>query len=54
MGYTVHTVALDHPSVQVQRFYSQRRGYMGIFAHALPGSFRFYERRSAAASVWLS
>ena len=41
MGYTVHTVALDHRSVQVQRFYSERRGYMGIYAHALPGSFPF-------------
>jgi lauroyl/myristoyl acyltransferase len=41
MGYTVHTVALDHPSPQVTKFYSERRGYVGIYAHAMSGSFPF-------------
>ncbi len=29
MGYTVHTVALDHRSAQVTKFYSDRRAYVG-------------------------
>ncbi len=39
MGYTVHTVALDHPSAQVTKFYSDRREYVGIHAHPVNGSF---------------
>ncbi len=39
MGYNVHTVALDHPSASVQRFYSDRRAYVGVHAHSLTGSF---------------
>ncbi|HXV13371.1 MAG TPA: hypothetical protein VEC56_04110 [Candidatus Krumholzibacteria bacterium] len=39
MGYTAHTVALDHPSAQVAKFYSDRRAYVGVRAHPLSGSF---------------
>ncbi len=39
MGYRVHTVALDHPTRQVTDFYSARREYLGIHAHALGDSF---------------
>jgi KDO2-lipid IV(A) lauroyltransferase len=39
MGHTVHTVALDHPSKQVTKFFSDRRDYVGVKAHPLGGSF---------------
>ncbi len=39
MGFTVHTVALDHPSARVTKFYSDRRAYVGVRAHPLSGSF---------------
>ncbi len=39
MGYAVHTVALDHPSARVTKFYSDRREYVGVHAHPLNGSF---------------
>jgi lauroyl/myristoyl acyltransferase len=39
MGYTVHTVALDHPNPQVTKFYNERREYVGVHAHPLHGSF---------------
>ena len=38
MGYTVHTVALDHRSPQVTKFYSDRRAYVGVHAHQQAGS----------------
>jgi lauroyl/myristoyl acyltransferase len=40
LGCTVHTVALDHPSERVTRFYSDRRAYLGLHAHAVAGSFQ--------------
>jgi len=39
LGHQVHTVALDHPSASVTRFFSDRRAYLGIHAHPLHGSF---------------
>jgi lauroyl/myristoyl acyltransferase len=39
MGHTVHTVAFDHPSKAVTRFFSDRRDYIGVRAHPLGGSF---------------
>ncbi len=39
MGYATHTVALDHPSARVTKFYSDRRAYVGVRAHPLSGSF---------------
>jgi len=39
LGRTVHTVALDHPSRAVTRFFSARREYVGVRAHPLGGSF---------------
>lgn len=39
MGYVVHTVALDHPTPRVTKFYSDRRAYIGVRAHPLSGSF---------------
>lgn len=38
MGYTAHTVALDHPSARVTEFYSERRAYVGVRAHQPTGS----------------
>lgn len=38
LGHIVHTVALDHPTRQVTEFYSRRREYLGIQAHALGDS----------------
>lgn len=35
MGHTVHTVALDHPSGEVTKFFSARRDYIGIRAHPI-------------------
>lgn len=39
MGYRVHTVALDHPSASVTKFFSDRRAYLGLRAHPITGSF---------------
>lgn len=39
MGHSVHTVALDHPSPAVTKFFSDRRDYIGVHAHPLGGSF---------------
>jgi KDO2-lipid IV(A) lauroyltransferase len=39
LGHRVHTVALDHPSESVTRFFSDRRAYLGLHAHPLHGSF---------------
>ena len=39
MGYRIHTVALDHPSRYVTRFFSQRRAMFGIHAYPLKNSF---------------
>ena len=39
MGYRVHTVALEHPSPWVTRFYTERRRILGIKAFPLSGSF---------------
>jgi Kdo2-lipid IVA lauroyltransferase/acyltransferase len=39
LGYQVHTVALDHPSAEVTKFFSARRAYLGVRAHPLHGSF---------------
>jgi lauroyl/myristoyl acyltransferase len=39
LGHTVNTVALDHPSKEVTKFFSDRRDYLGMRAHPLGGSF---------------
>jgi len=39
MGYRLHTVALEHPSTHVTRFFSQRRELLGMQAHPLGSSF---------------
>ncbi|HET6350450.1 MAG TPA: lysophospholipid acyltransferase family protein [Candidatus Krumholzibacteria bacterium] len=39
LGHVVNTVALDHPSRAVTKFFSDRRDYIGIRAHPLGGSF---------------
>jgi KDO2-lipid IV(A) lauroyltransferase len=39
MGYRLHTVALDHPSRHVTRFFSRRRAMFGIHAYPLKHSF---------------
>ncbi len=39
LGRTVHTVALDHPSPAVTKFFSDRRDYIGVRAHPLGGAF---------------
>ena len=39
LGHRVHTVALDHPSARVTKFFSDRRAYLGLQAHPLTGSF---------------
>jgi KDO2-lipid IV(A) lauroyltransferase len=39
MGHRVHTVALDHPSKEVTKFFSDRRDYVGVHAHPVHGSF---------------
>jgi lauroyl/myristoyl acyltransferase len=38
MGHEVHTVALDHPSREVTKFFSDRRDYFGVRAHPVHGS----------------
>jgi lauroyl/myristoyl acyltransferase len=38
MGHTVNTVALDHPSKEVTKFFSARRDYLGVRAHPLGGA----------------
>jgi len=39
LGHEVHTVALDHPSPAVTRFYTEQREKIGLQAHRLNGSF---------------
>jgi lauroyl/myristoyl acyltransferase len=39
LGYRLHTVALDHPSRYVTRFFSRRRALFGIHAYPLKNSF---------------
>jgi lauroyl/myristoyl acyltransferase len=39
LGHRVHTVALDHPSREVTKFFSARRAYVGVQAHPAGGSF---------------
>jgi lauroyl/myristoyl acyltransferase len=39
MGYRLHTVALDHPSRYVTRFFSRRRALFDIHAYPLKNSF---------------
>lgn len=39
MGHRVNTVALDHPSKEVTKFFSQRRDYIGVNALPIGGSF---------------
>lgn len=48
MGYRVHTVALDHPSRYVTRFFSRRRAMFGIQAYPLKNSFARLEEAIAA------
>jgi len=43
MGVQIHTVALEHPSNYVTRFYSERRSIVGIQAHPLRGSFHILQ-----------
>jgi KDO2-lipid IV(A) lauroyltransferase len=39
MGHRVTTVALDHPSREVTKFFSQRRDYVGVKALPIGGAF---------------
>lgn len=39
IGFRVHTVALEHPSKWVTRFYSGRRARLGVQAYPMEGSF---------------
>jgi lauroyl/myristoyl acyltransferase len=39
MGFRVHTVALEHPSPWVTRFYTARRARLGVVAYPREGSF---------------
>jgi lauroyl/myristoyl acyltransferase len=43
LGYPLHTVALDHPSRHVTRWFSRRRAYLGINAYPLKDSFHKLE-----------
>lgn len=45
LGYQVYTVALDHPSVYVTKFFSDRRARFGI--HAFPLEHSFHKLRAA-------
>jgi len=47
LGYAVHSVALDHPSARVTKFYSDRRSYLGLHVYPVSGSFP--QLRSAIA-----
>jgi KDO2-lipid IV(A) lauroyltransferase len=38
-GFTVHTVALAHPSGHVTRFFDRRRRRVGVHAHPLSGAY---------------
>lgn len=39
LGFRVNTVALDHPTEQVTRFFDQRRRRIGIINHPMRGSY---------------
>jgi len=39
LGYRIHTVALDHPSARVTRFFDERRRSVGMICHSLGGAF---------------
>lgn len=54
LGYDLHTVALDHPSRYVTRFFSRRRALFGIHAYPLKNSFpRLVEALGRGACVAL-
>jgi len=40
LGFPLHTVALDHPSRHVTKFFSDRRAHLGIHAYHLKDSFQ--------------
>lgn len=39
MGFKIHTVALDHPTEQVTRFFHRRRRSIGVVNHSLRRSY---------------
>lgn len=39
LGLRIHTVALDHPSARVTRFFEERRRSVGIICHPKGGAF---------------
>jgi len=39
MGYKFHTVALDHPSASVTRFFDERRTSLGMVSHPIGKSY---------------
>jgi KDO2-lipid IV(A) lauroyltransferase len=39
LGYRVHTVALDHPSEQVTKFFDRRRRSIGVINHPMGNSY---------------
>jgi KDO2-lipid IV(A) lauroyltransferase len=39
LGFKIHTVALDHPSEQVTRFFNQRRSSIGVINHPIGNSY---------------
>ena len=53
-GLRVHTVALDHPSARVTRFFEERRRSVGIVCHPVGGAFpRLREALGAGSCVAL-
>jgi KDO2-lipid IV(A) lauroyltransferase len=39
LGYRIHTVALDHPSEQVTKFFDRRRRSIGVINHPMRNSY---------------
>lgn len=39
LGYRIHTVALDHPTEQVTKFFDRRRRSIGVVNHPMGGSY---------------
>ncbi|UCH84350.1 MAG: lysophospholipid acyltransferase family protein [Candidatus Latescibacterota bacterium] len=40
LGVPIHTVALDHPTASVTKFFDQRRRSMGMVCYPISGSFK--------------
>jgi KDO2-lipid IV(A) lauroyltransferase len=54
LGFKIHTVALDHPTEQVTRFFDQRRRGIGVISHPMRKSYsRLKEALQGGDSVAL-